>query len=525
MATGRRATSALRRPVVLVSILVVATLLLISADDASASTFNPTGSACLDNEATVDPDPLNPGDPAECDGNTATGAASSITATFNLPSGDANFASVVTFTPPEWAIPPGNQIPDGAIVGQLISLATLGLINGACDNTLPVMFTLMDATTSTSPMVTFENGFIIANGLPLAVTMYPDFLNRIFPGQTPRARLYGQIVVAGVYVSLNLIVFEPGTPIGSLTPDPRLGFPAVAILANIGDPFAVPQPFPITDFCSPLLVNNMTFGITQDNPNTLTDEGGFAYRSNPQADGAHNFVIFAASQRDADDDGIENALDTCPFDPNVGDPRISGDGDADSDGLDAACDPDDFSTNSDQDFDGYLNRQDNCPQAPNGLSQDNQADADMDGIGDACDTIANGSQGPTVPDGHFHTVCLVDLVQVGAGGTPAIDPQTIQPCDPDAPVDSDSDGFSNADEDSIGTNPFLACGPDNWPPDINGDQIVDIFDVNLLAPPAFFSETGDPDYTARRDIDPDGIIDIFDVNLMAPPIFFATCTP
>jgi hypothetical protein len=91
--------------------------------------------------------------------------------------------------------------------------------------------------------------------------------------------------------------------------------------------------------------------------------------------------------------------------------------------------------------------------------------------------------------------------------------------------DPDCDGWSTADENIIGTDPTLACGPIAWPPDIDGNLIVDIFDVNLLAPPVFFSETGDPDYTVRQDIDPDGIVDIFDVNLMAPPIFFSTCTP
>ncbi len=82
------------------------------------------------------------------------------------------------------------------------------------------------------------------------------------------------------------------------------------------------------------------------------------------SDGKYTFGTFALGQRDADGDGYENSLDTCPLALNVGNPRITGDGDLDSDGLDAVCDPNDNvagGTNSDEDGDGYLNRQDNCP--------------------------------------------------------------------------------------------------------------------------------------------------------------------
>ena len=91
--------------------------------------------------------------------------------------------------------------------------------------------------------------------------------------------------------------------------------------------------------------------------------------------------------------------------------------------------------------------------------------------------------------------------------------------------DEDCDGFTTADENIIGTDPNLACGPDAWPPDINDSLQVDIFDVLFLAPPVFFSTPPGPPYDARLDLNADGtIIDIFDVLTMAPPIFFATCT-
>jgi hypothetical protein len=114
--------------------------------------------------------------------------------------------------------------------------------------------------------------------------------------------------------------------------------------------------------------------------------------TNP-APGRYQFILTAFGQRDADGDGIDNTLDTCPFDANQGDPRVKGEGDADEDGLDAACDPNDFDPNPDQDGDGYLNRVDLCPLVPS-----TQKDSDGDGIGDECDT---SGKGPNKPDGQI----------------------------------------------------------------------------------------------------------------------------
>jgi hypothetical protein len=100
--------------------------------------------------------------------------------------------------------------------------------------------------------------------------------------------------------------------------------------------------------------------------------------------------------RDADGDGIENDLDTCPFDVNEGDPRVPGSGDDDNDGIDNVCDPEPDVANTDQDGDVYLNRGDNCPLVAN---HDN-ADADGDDIGDACDP------NPDTPNGNNTEVLL-----------------------------------------------------------------------------------------------------------------------
>jgi hypothetical protein len=80
------------------------------------------------------------------------------------------------------------------------------------------------------------------------------------------------------------------------------------------------------------------------------------------------FYQYAVSQRDYDNDGIENGLDPCPSDPNPGwDPRVPNNlsgGDGDADGLPDECDPS-VGPNNDEDGDGWQNRIDNCPTVPN----------------------------------------------------------------------------------------------------------------------------------------------------------------
>jgi len=93
--------------------------------------------------------------------------------------------------------------------------------------------------------------------------------------------------------------------------------------------------------------------------------------------------------------------------------------------------------------------------------------------------------------------------------------------------DSDGDGFDDAVEAYLGTDPLDACPDDPtddaWPPDIVIDMVVDIFDaLTFLA--AFPSAEGEPNYSQRLDFSPDGVIDIFDA-LTFLAHFPSACTP
>lgn len=78
------------------------------------------------------------------------------------------------------------------------------------------------------------------------------------------------------------------------------------------------------------------------------------------------------STEDTDGDGIVNTMDNCPF---VANPDQA---DADGDGVGDACDD-----NTDTDNDGVMDSEDNCPDNANA----DQADTDGDGIGDTCDPV------------------------------------------------------------------------------------------------------------------------------------------
>jgi hypothetical protein len=376
----------------LAGLVVIIVLLAAAGSEASAGggpAFNPQTTVAVD-------------DPAP-------GAASDFTTTFSLPTGDVNFAFVISFIPQVWGVTGGDGIPINEPVGTLSASSTLGLVNGACNVPVPVDFDMrsasLDRTDTVSFLDTDMNGmpdFVEdkdGNGIADGIDHYPDFIDRILGPIQPIRRSAGITPVAGIPIFLQFLIFPPGTVISPALPStPELGYPSVTLLQNIGDPEAAPAPGAITDFCTPLLASNTSFGRSP---------GDHVLFTNPAEAGTYAFNTIALGQRDADLDSYENALDTCPFHPNAGNPRVAGDGDADGDGLDAACDPNDNDPNSDQDNDGYVNRQDNCPLVANGTAQDNQKDSDRDQIGDACDPE------PAAPNGDLLFAQVAATANIG----------------------------------------------------------------------------------------------------------------
>ena len=409
--------SGLLRSVAAVGTVLALSLLLLalSARDGSAQTFNPSGIFSLSSGAANTP--------------------ATFTTSFNLPPQDLNFARNVSFIPPEWGVASASDLAIGTQVGTLSSQATLGILGAACAQILPVQFDLLNGSVNTadtiSPLPAGQSNRLQplkddadSNGIPDGADKYPDYLNTLFPGITPKARMVGITIIKSAQnlpVVLNFVIFEPGTQLpptnlipDPLTFDPRLGFPSVTVLQDPSEPAS---PSAVTDFCAPLTANTDTFDNVRTNPGP----------------GTYTFATFSRSQRDADGDGFENALDTCPFDPNNENPKEPTSPNPDKDGIDSACDntsvftpdplfnnPLPWSANSpcrfgagddllggDCDGDFFLNRGDNCPQHHNPT----QADGDNDGIGDECDT------NPGTPDGAFIEVGLCRSVTIPGNGS------------------------------------------------------------------------------------------------------------
>ncbi len=490
-------------PALALAAVIALTGLLAKSDTAFAQpTFDPCGLLAVSDSS--------PGANSDIVSTFGVGIGSDCQAIPTDPSDppDLQYGATVNFTPPQWGIYRDADMPDGAHVATLSSIAMLGLIGGACSNRLFPEFEMLDATTDMSKQVGFndpEEEFdppdtndtqgnepddqfdLGSDGLPLGVTRYPDYLTRILEGEggagdtlQPITRLYGQTKVADIDVSLNFVIFEPGTVFRTRAgeirrTDPRLGYPSVTVLQATGDPDTeadIEDNNSVSDFCSPLQADTTLFGVSKDNPATSANEGGIKVRKNP-SDGTYNFVTYAVSQRDADDDGIENMLDPCPFaanpnwDPRIqpgspASPNLDYHGDDDRDGLPNECDPEPNTASHhdpggvyDEDFDRYGNRGDNCPLVPNSLGQqvgigtdtgtDNQEDADLDQIGDACDPH------PNTPDGTRFEVCLVSQVKVGAGGPePDPAPQNMQPCDPEAEIPAGAFDILDGDDNGGG---------------------------------------------------------------------------
>jgi len=102
------------------------------------------------------------------------------------------------------------------------------------------------------------------------------------------------------------------------------------------------------------------------------------------------------------------------------------------------------------------------------------------------------------------------------------DEETINIIVKEAGEDSDNDGFIDAIEQYIGTDPLDACPDDKndpaWPPDINNDRSVDILDVLMYKP-----KLAPAPYDKRYDLNTDGSVNILDV-LLFKQYLWKSCT-
>ncbi len=401
--------------------------------------------------------------------------------------GGPYFDAWVQFTPADWGLARDADVDDGAIVGNSWVSGNIGVEfgdNAPCNFQTNINLEWLEATTDTTNFFTYNPpieaiytsnwpGYdIMDSGLERAVEEYPDFLNDMFLGIAPRARYYAHVTTDGGELAVQYLIFGLGFTLPGLPPfDAEDGYPALIIE---GDPTAPPEPGRTWDICTPWDREDNFWAYSEDNPDTDADEGGVAVRTNPTGWGWYSFNTFVRFRPDADGDGIENQLDTCPYDPNWDEPPQYGSG-PDGDGLDSVCDPFWDVTNDDEDDDGYANRQDNCPLDANGLNQDNQLDGDGDGIGFACD-LDDGSV-----DGPVEEAWWEFWVEVTG--------------------DSDLDGWSDAFENIVGSWP--------WDPLSTPEH--------LRADPGACSDGVDNDldglvdgYDPGCDVDGDGIVNAFD---------------
>lgn len=154
-------------------------------------------------------------------------------------------------------------------------------------------------------------------------------------------------------------------------------------------------------------------------------------------------AVFVPS--DLDDDGVPDSEDNCPFTPNADQ------ADADGDGVGDACT---LSFDFDLDADGVPDSEDNCPLTPN----PDQADSDGDGRGDAC-TFVFDTDGDGIPDAEDNCLFTPNPDQADSDGDGVGDACVFI-------FDSDDDGIANSDDNC----PFTP-NPDQA--DTDGDGIGD----------------------------------------------------
>ena len=583
--------------------VILLSLVLLSSNSTTAShdpgnpQFVPTVDYKLCNDLPSDfvgPAPLQGGGGA-CAENSDQGATPDLSFDFDLPAGHLNFSpdALILTLSDEFTIAPDIDILDGSVAGGVSGSFSLALSSSSCDTDVFAEFILYDATADIGNLLVIQESTLIAfdgedayddkaDGTSPAIARYPDFNNRLFdpdgsgdssggfsPVQ-PHARYAGLTdVSSGGWSLLQIFIFQPGTlkaafsanPDSSIHPFSRLDASLGWIsIVTINDPLAAGgAPSSVTDFCSPLTLVGALLGRVDTDGDTVADTDRLVSPASVggiDGEGTQLAQAYLLSLRDVAEDGIENALDTCPFAANVEDPYTSAG--QDSDGLDSACDPYPSEFNPDEDGDGFLNTQDNCPLASNPTQTEselsiarNAAAPDggpwRDQLGDACDSEQGGND--LASDGlFFHAFtsdafCINDTpgadgdsdgwcsVSAGADpddGDPNVTGEDDQ--DADAHLFSGQPGhdYENWKEIYMQTDPLADCpevagSHDAWPPDFNMSKTVNILDVGAMRAVFNLSE-GDPGFDRRYDLNADGAINVLDFGLLSDP-FNTSCTP
>jgi hypothetical protein len=462
-----------------------------------------------------------------CDGDSAPGAASDImfqmcvgweencTSRPSVPETfDSNFATMVNFIPTAFN-PSGDDLPVGAISGLVAQDMVLGLLNGPCNSSIEVHFSLLNASTNQlnpvaakavglpNPMAPLAADVNPQNGIPDGADRYPSFLSEYLFDLQPRERLFGATKIQGGWMTYNVLIFDPGAHIATasgidMTFDAALGYPMLFVL---DDPGSGMSPGAVTDFCSPTRIAMALLGKTYDNPCTPSPSPGGANCPGPEFVRENSGYPFlpcdTGNTADEDADGAVN--DGCPQELALAESgtqcgnATSDDGEDSSvnDGCPAVGVPEYVRGGScaGADEGGCVHHTNPEAAGPYEFTSvvTSYRDADRDGIEnvlDVCAVIANSEWNPRVID-------VVD--DTDSDGLPNV-------CDP-SPGDPSPLTPATCPAGILGPDEDQDCAPnrsDNCPND------------NQLADPSAPPGSGNP--PVLEDTDHDGIGDACDPN-------------
>ena len=167
---------------------------------------------------------------------------------------------------------------------------------------------------------------------------------------------------------------------------------------------------------------------------------------------------------DRDGDGVADSADNCPLTANPDQ------ADADGDGIGDACEV----VETDSDGDGVADGSDNCPNIANA----DQADADGDGVGDACEDQPDDRDSDGVADGDDNCPDVANTDQSDFDGDGQGDACEAQLGTLEAPIIIPVQGNRFEYVDSRDTNQATSDAIDAYPPsaaDESGPEFIYVF--------------------------------------------------